>query len=56
MPTLEFESVADVYTLYVLNAGIPHDDFWNQDILFLENVYFNKMAWNSWEKNPKERG
>lgn len=56
MPTLEFESVADVYTLYVLNAGIPHDDFWNQDILFLEDVYFNKMAWNSWENNPKERG
>lgn len=56
MPKLEFETVADVYTLYVLNTGIPHDDFWNQDILFLEDVYFNKIAWNYWERNPKERG
>ena len=55
MPDLEVKTIADVYTLYVMNAGIPHDDFWNQDIIFLETVYFNKMAWNRWEKNPKER-
>lgn len=54
-PNLEIHSVADVYTLYVLNAGIPHEDFWNQDVLFLESVYFDKIAWNRWENNPRER-
>lgn len=55
MPNLAVETIADVYTLYVLNNGIPQEDFWYQDILFLESVYFNKLAWNNWEKNPKER-
>ncbi len=54
-PNLEINTVADFYTLYVLNAGVPSKDFWNLDIVFLENVYFNKMAWTSWENNPKER-
>ncbi len=54
-PKLEICTVADIYTLYVLNAGIPYEEFWNQDILFLESVYFNKMTFNRWENNPKER-
>ena len=52
-PKLEICTVADIYTLYVLNAGIPYEEFWNQDILFLESVYFNKMTFNRWENNPK---
>nr|DAU50678.1 MAG TPA: hypothetical protein [Caudoviricetes sp.] len=39
----------------MLNAKIPSEDFWNQDINFLESVYFNKMTFNKWENNPKER-
>lgn len=54
-PDLKVETLADIYTLYVLNAEIPINDFWNQDVTFLELVYFNKLAWNNWSKNPKER-
>jgi len=39
----------------VLHAGIPAEDFWNLDIRFLELVYINKLAWDSYLKNPKER-
>lgn len=54
-PNIEIKTIADIYTLYVLNVGIPSEDFWNQDVIFLETVYLNKVTWNNWQNNPKER-
>ena len=55
IPFLQVKTIADIYTLYVLNAGIPAEDFWNKDIHFLDLVYIDKLAWNNYIKNPKER-
>lgn len=54
-PKLKVETMADIYTLFVLVRGIPAEDFWNLDIRFLDFVYMNKIAWDSYVKNPKER-
>lgn len=51
----KIKTIADIYTLYVLYAGIPVDDFWTKNVGFLENVYIDKLAWDSYIKNPKER-
>ncbi len=55
IPDLKINTLADIYTLYVLIAGIPENTFWNFDIRFLDLVYINKMSWDSYIKNPKER-
>ena len=47
-PNLKIETIEDIYTLFVLNANIPAEAFWNQ-------VYLNKIAWDNYMKNPKER-
>ena len=41
--------------MYVLVAGIPEHTFWNTDIRFLELVFIDKMAWDSYKQNPRER-
>ena len=54
-PNLKVETIEDIYTLFVLNSNIPAEDFWNQDIRFLEIVYLNKIAFDNYIHNPKER-
>jgi hypothetical protein len=36
-------------------AGIPENTFWHTDIRFLDLVYIDKMAWDAYKNNPKER-
>lgn len=54
-PKLKVETMADIYTLFVLVRGIPAEDFWSLDIRFLDYVYMNKIAWDSYINHPKER-
>ena len=54
-PKLKVETMADIYTLFVLVRGIPAEDFWNHDIRYVDFVYMNKIAWDSYVNNPKER-
>lgn len=51
----KIKTLADIYTLYVLVVGIPENTFWNTDIRFLDLIYINKLAWDNYVQNPKER-
>lgn len=54
-PKLIIEDVWDKYTLYVLVFRISEDVFWNEDIRDVEKVALNKIAYDGWSANPKER-
>ena len=40
--------MADAYTHYVLNLGIPEDTFWNADVWFVQAIAKNKAAYDLW--------
>ena len=42
------EDVADAYTHYVLNIGIPEETFWNADVWFVKAVAADKAAYDQW--------
>ena len=55
-PKLVFEDVWDKYTLYVLVFHISETVFWEEDIRNVEKVALNKIAYDGWSANPRERG
>lgn len=40
--------MADAYTHYVLNLGIPEATFWDADVWFVKAVADNKAAYDGW--------
>ncbi len=45
----------DLYTLYVLVAGIDAHTFWHSPIQTVERIYANKSAFDGW-KNSLDEG
>lgn len=50
-PRLKIEHVEDLYTLYVLVAGIDCKTFWHDQIASVERIYANKLAFDSWQNS-----
>jgi hypothetical protein len=50
MPKIEFESVEDYYTFYVLILGVPEEVFWHFPYKSLMKIADNYTAYKSWEK------
>lgn len=47
--------MADAYTHYVLNLGIPEETFWEADVWFVKAVADNKAAYDGWYADALEK-
>lgn len=57
LPSVEPESVADCYMLYVCIAEIPEDVFWYCDIGLVKAIAANKQAyerWLNWQRDLRD--
>ena len=55
LPDFPLEDVADAYTHYVLNLGIPEETFWDADVWFVREIAQNKAAYEMWYADALER-
>ena len=55
LPDFPLEDVADAYTHYVLNLGIPEETFWDADVWFVRQIAQNKAAYETWYADALER-
>ena len=47
--------MADAYTHYVLNLGVPESTFWIADVWFVKEVAANKAAYDRWYADAIEK-
>lgn len=47
MPKIEFETIEDYYSYFVIILDMSEEMFWNADLSFVKTVYLNKCAYDN---------
>lgn len=55
-PQVGPRSVEEKYALYVLDRGMPADDFWHLPLATVEQIFASYDAFTTWRNRPLREG
>lgn len=55
MPSIQIESIEDLYSLYVFIFGISETEFWTLPLASVHEIALNKTALEQWKISEEER-